>query len=241
MSHAAELNLLSIDEQAKSCAQDAVALAEEVSVYLVEDAKKPTAKEPSEFERMVAARFAKARQINGLTENDAILRMGIKNRTVLSQLENAHRFPTSKMLIRAANAYGVSADYLLGMSEDEDRSSDIAARAAIYRRIDSQVSVFNKALTGAVFDYAKTVGDDKVKNMVSLVSELATKFDRFCELNPAFEDMRGGSSLQELIASLKPVTRQIKNDITRRDKIIELHNKQLDTLIQRQLFGEVNG
>ncbi len=145
------------------------------------------------------------------------------------------------MLVIAANAYGVSADFLLGMSEDDDRSSSIATRAAIDRQLEAKFNIVKKVLADTTYDYAKAVNDFTVREMVSIVEELYLKFNRFCELNPVFLDMRAGSPVQDLMLTLMPLTRKVKKDIEKREGLIDLHNQQLDSLVQRQLFGAMNG
>jgi len=231
---------LNIEDQAAQCAEEAELLAQEIVAAIVEENKKPR-KEPTEFEKMVAERFVKARNLNGLKPHEAALKMRIRNKKVLSQIENAHRLPTNKMLVIAANAYGVSADFLLGMSEDDDRSSSIATRAAIDRQLEAKFNIVKKVLADTTYDYAKAVNDFTVREMVNVVEEVCLKFNRFCELNPIFLDMRAGAPVQDLMLTLMPLTRKVKNDIQKREGLIDLHNQQLDSLVQRQLFGAMNG
>ncbi|TQC94694.1 helix-turn-helix transcriptional regulator [Moraxellaceae bacterium AER2_44_116] len=231
---------LNIEDQAAQCAEEAELLAQEIVVAIVEENKKPR-KEPTEFEKMVAERFVKARNLNGLKPQEAAIKMRIRNKKVLSQIENAHRLPTNKMLVIAANAYGVSADFLLGMSEDDDRSSSIATRAAIDRQLEAKFNIVKKVLADTTYDYAKAVNDFTVREMVNVVEEVCLKFNRFCELNPIFLDMRAGAPVQDLMLTLMPLTRKVKNDIQKREGLIDLHNQQLDSLVQRQLFGVING
>lgn len=231
---------LNIEDQAAQCVEEAELLAQEIVMAIVEENKKPR-KEPTEFEKMVAERFVKARNLNGLKPHEAALKMRIRNKKVLSQIENAHRLPTNKMLVIAANAYGVSADFLLGMSEDDDRSSSIATRAAIDRQLEAKFNIVKKVLADTTYDYAKAVNDFTVREMVNVVEEVCLKFNRFCELNPIFLDMRAGAPVQDLMLTLMPLTRKVKNDIQKREGLIDLHNQQLDSLVQRQLFGAMNG
>lgn len=231
---------LNIEDQAAQCAEEAELLAQEIVAAIVEENKKPR-KEPTEFEKMVAERFVKARNLNGLKPHEAALKMRIRNKKVLSQIENAHRLPTNKMLVIAANAYGVSADFLLGMSEDDDRSSSIATRAAIDRQLEAKFNIVKKVLADTTYDYAKAVNDFTVREMVNVVEEVCLKFNRFCELNPIFLDMRAGAPVQDLMLTLMPLTRKVKKDIEKREGLIDLHNQQLDSLVQRQLFGAMNG
>lgn len=194
-------------------------------------------KEPTETQRMIAARFKLARELSGLTEANAVIRMGLRNPKVISQIENLHRLPTIHFVIRASNAYGVSADYLLGLSDDDDSSSGVATRAAIMRQNEKMVGMFANILSKTSYDYARTVGDGAIKQIVLANEALHLKFNRFCELNPQFLDMRGGAPVQELILTIVPLAKCIKKRLSDRDKLIELHNNQIEHLVQRQLEG----
>lgn len=200
-----------------------------------------TKKEPSELQKMIALRFYKARKLSGFkTELEAIQKIGLKNPKVISQIENCHRRPTLDFVIRAANAYGVSTDFLLGLSEDDDRSSDIAARSAVMRQNEKMIGVFGRLLTKTTFDYAKAVGDYGFKQVVEKTETLCTQFLRFCELNPEFEDMRGGAPLQSTFSSLIPVIKKHKRKIEEREQLLELHNQQIEHTLQNLLFDKGN-
>ena len=216
--------------------------AQDDDIVCVQEVAAKTKKEPTATQKMIAERFIIARKSSGFkTEKHAILRFGLKNEKVISQIENLHRLPTIEFVIRAANAYGVSADYLLGLSEDDDRSSDVATRSAIFRQNQKMVEMFSEVLSKTSYDYAKVVGDETIKLLADTAEALYLKFTRFCQLNPEFENMRGGAPVQHLMLSIIPTVKRVKKRIHDRETIIELHNKQLNTLVQRQLFGGENG
>ena len=232
---------LNIEDQAAQCAEEAVYLAQEAPVLSFAKTK-TLPKPPTTAQLMIAERFKLARTLSGFeTEKDAIIRMGLKNPKVISQIENCHRQPTLYFVIRAAEAYGVSADFLLGMSEDDDRSSDIATRSVILKQNTKMVEMFAGILSKTTYDYAKNVGDETTQQLAETAEALYVKFTRFCQLNPEFENMRGGAPVQHLILSLMPTVKRIKKRLEARDNLIALHNQQLSNLVQRQLFGVANG
>lgn len=225
---------ISLIQEAQEAQDDDIVCVQEVAAKIK--------KEPTATQKMIAERFVIARKSSGFkTEKDAILRFGLKNEKVISQIENLHRLPTLEFVIRASNAYGVSADYLLGLSEDDDRSSDVATRSAIFRQNQKMVEMFSDILSKTSYDYAKVVGDETIKLLADTAEALYVKFTRFCQLNPEFENMRGGAPVQHLMLSIIPTVKRVKKRIHDRESIIELHNKQLNTLVQRQLFGVTNG
>jgi len=225
---------ISLIQEAQEAQDDDIVCVQEVAAKIK--------KEPTATQKMIAERFVITRKSSGFkTEKDAILRFGLKNEKVISQIENLHRLPTIEFVIRASNAYGVSADYLLGLSEDDDRSSDVATRSAIFRQNQKMVEMFSDILSKTSYDYAKVVGDETIKLLADTAEALYIKFTRFCQLNPEFENMRGGAPVQHLMLSIIPTVKRVKKRIHDRESIIELHNKQLNTLVQRQLFGVTNG
>jgi len=209
---------------------------QEEEMIFVPEVTTKVKKEPTTTQVMIAERFVLARRLSGLKENDAIIKMGLKNPKVISQIENLHRLPTLHFVIRAANAYGVSTDYLLGLSEDDDRSSDIATRSAILRQNQKMIDVFAQVLSKTTYDYAKNVGDNTTRQLVDMTEMLYQKFSRFCELNPSFLDMRGGAPVQQIMLSLMPVVRRSKKRLDERDKLLDLHNQQIEDIVQRKLF-----
>ena len=68
-----------------------------------------------------------------------------------------------------------------------------------------------KTLSNTTYHYAKTIGDSSVKQLTELTDNYTKKFNRFCELNPDFEDMRGGAPIVNTIKALPPLLKSIKN------------------------------
>ena len=204
----------------------------EENIYLDDNKNK----RGDELMQLIASRFVLARKLSGFKNvKDAIVKMGLKNEKVIMQIEHCHRMPTLSFVIRAANAYGVSADYLLGLSEDDDRSSDIAMRAAIFRQNKQLTDMLLTTLSNTTYHYAKTIGDSSVKQLAELTEKLHQNFNRFCELNPDFEDMRGGAPILNTIKALPPLLKSIKKRIAEKEYLISLHNQQLEHLMQQKL------
>ena len=199
---------------------------------------KPIKKEPTHTQLMIAKRFKLARDLSGYKENQAIERMGFRNPKVISQIENCHRLPTLHFVIRASNAYGVSTDYLLGLSEDDDPSSSIPATSAIFRQNQKVLNMIGNVLSKTSYSYAKTCGEETTKTLVEKIDLLYSRFNRFKELNPEFLDMRGGAPIQDSILGVLPLARTVKKRIEEKEKLIELHNEQLEHILQRKLALE---
>lgn len=200
---------------------------------------KPIKKQPTYTQLMIAKRFRLARDLSGYkTEAQAIERMGFSNPKVISQIENCHRLPTLHFVIRASNAYGVSTDYLLGLSEDDDPSSSIPATSAIFRQNQKVLNMIGNVLSKTSYSYAKTCGEQTTKALIDKIDLLYSRFNRFKELNPEFLDMRGGAPIQDSILGVLPLARSVKKRIEEKEKLIELHNEQLEHILQRKLALE---
>lgn len=65
---------------------------------------------------MFEQRLKKLREARGITQKTAADELGIPQRTYASY-ENNEREPNSELLVKLSQAYGVTADYLLGIGE----------------------------------------------------------------------------------------------------------------------------
>ena len=64
-------------------------------------------------------RFRECRKLAGLKQTAAARAMGI-SQAAISQYENDEREPTAAVVIAMARTYGVSIDYLLGVTDVRD-------------------------------------------------------------------------------------------------------------------------
>ena len=62
------------------------------------------------------ARFKECRIVAGLSQTDAARAAGV-HQTAISMYELDKRVPTADVIIKMALAYGVSIDYLLGLTD----------------------------------------------------------------------------------------------------------------------------
>jgi hypothetical protein len=88
------------------------------------------------------------------------------------------------------------------------------------------------------YSYAKTCGEQTTKALIDKIDLLYSRFNRFKELNPEFLDMRGGAPIQDSILGVLPLARTVKKRIEEKEKLIELHNEQLEHILQRKLALE---
>jgi len=72
--------------------------------------------------------------------------MGYANSSALSKIESGFARIPKDFVLRAALAYGVSCDYLLGLSNEPERDPVTAEHMAIMRAIDATIQQQNHDL-----------------------------------------------------------------------------------------------
>lgn len=104
-----------------------------------------------------------------------------------------------KMLKKAADVYQVSVDFLFGLAGDDWESAPEvrAARDITTFLFEHRVEVFSKAAGQRLRQQRRL---DKLAVQVNALrlalAEVHEAYDKFTELNPEFDDMRGGATLQ---------------------------------------------
>ena len=158
-----------------------------------------------------------------LNQVDAARRLGYQTSAKLSKIEGATENSVPLLTIaKAAKLYDVSIDYLMGISEDwqidtkhtidHEKSQWINEAWELARRRDLEVLVWLKQRVDAV--------NTDIPAMTSASLRLQAAFERFVELNPDFEDMKGGNrlaialdQLHELSEAADRSLKQYKRDI----------------------------
>lgn len=99
---------------------------------------------------VVGQRLLFAREMAGLSTAEAARKLGIRSPSRLSRAEHpSHpRGITPRLLADAAQAYGVSADYLLGLTEDWEPRTEPPFLTELLQRHDSMMKQINQLLPG---------------------------------------------------------------------------------------------
>lgn len=66
-------------------------------------------------------RLKKLREDRGWSKAELARRLNIKTYTNVTHWENGRNMPNGDILIKLVRLYGVTADYLLGLSDDESK------------------------------------------------------------------------------------------------------------------------
>lgn len=149
------------------------------------------------FVRVVGERLKLARELNALSLAEAAKRLGFATQASLSKLETAKHVATIPLyvLADAAKMYEVSADYLLGLTDDLKQQ----ARVQISRQTGAWLQTSLERSHRAQMEMLCLLHEEIVvaltglRDVSLLVQDIDTAVTRFRELNPRFDGMRGGS------------------------------------------------
>ena len=155
----------------------------------------------------IGKRMTEAREMCGLSQSEAARRIGFANSTKLSKVENAKDITNVPVwiLVRAAQVYDVSLDFLTGLSDSE--TTDTVHRKE-QRRIAEWLfdhwqaarvrDLAAMALMNARVDHAWRC----TLTMQSASNDAVLALVAFMEANPEFEDMRGGARLVRTLSAI---------------------------------------
>lgn len=158
-----------------------------------------TDKREIEVAKLVAQRFREARQLCAHTHTQAAKLLGVSFDD-LKKLEDAVEIKRAPVWLikKAAELYNVPSDFLLGLIDEFDAGDPEAFRrrdllAALQRQ---QLEDFTKTANEQIRQDGKlSAMNSAVAASVMAVQKIAEAFTRFTQLNPHFENMRGGASV----------------------------------------------
>lgn len=178
---------------------------------------RPNKAEQTNLVRIIGQRMREAREMCNLNQVDAARRLGYQTSAKLSKIEGATENSVPLLTIaKAAELYDVSIDYLMGISEDwqidtkhtidHEKSQWINEAWELARRRDLEVLVWLKQRVDVVNEGMPAITSSSLR--------LQAAFERFVELNPDFEDMKGGNrlaiALDQLHESSEAADRSLK-------------------------------
>lgn len=144
-------------------------------------------------------RMTVARELCGMSQIAAAELLGYENSSKLSKVEHCSDGTSIPfwLIPKAAEVYGVSADYLLGLSDHWQRNPEEVQQKQLESLLEhatkAQINTIREAYSRLSFlSEAVTAGNAKV-------GQIKATLARFAELNPEFEDMLCGARLVRLI------------------------------------------
>lgn len=156
---------------------------------------------------MIGQRLKEAREINNFSQMQAAKMLGYATSSKLSKIENAsdtHSIPLITLL-HAAQLYEVSLDFLFGRTRD----FDMGERATCEREVSAWLLKHWEAAREQDLAILRQLHlqihtlDQHLKSLDQIVQNIDQAFNRFCELNPKFDQARAGNRLLTSIEAAK--------------------------------------
>jgi len=170
-------------------------------------------------EQLMRDRLVIARKLNSLDQKEAADKLGYKNSSQLSKVESGEA-PLPKSLLRKASlAYGVSCDWLLGLSNEPERDAREAHVMGVMRAVHESV---RKNAERVAVEMLALANDQlpleaQLRKLLTAGRAATQSFENVCRHNATFnDDIRGGAMLQNDIDSLIEVTVEIGRYLDRR-------------------------
>lgn len=180
----------------------------------------PNRQEQAELARQVGARLKEAREMVGLSQLNAAKQIGYANSTKLSKIETGKHSSQIPMWVlkRAAQVYDVSIDYLLGVTETMERE-------------DLRHSALREMMVHMREDWERLRGRDvlvqsnmleRIRHVEQSVVHIDTEAEaaekallRVIELNPTWQDTKGGCKLLATVQSTSAAARNARRNMQR--------------------------
>jgi len=159
----------------------------------------PLRKEQAAIVKTIGERMRQARELCNLSQSAAARRLGYSNPSKLSKVEGATDTNSVPLwlLMRAAQVYEVSVDYLFGVTDDWETG----ARMTLERETSAWLFDTWEKTRQRDMDTLRRLHDrvsalnESVAAMLAANEDVSSALDRFSSLNPEFEEMRAGSRL----------------------------------------------
>jgi len=170
----------------------------------------------------VGARFKQARELNGWNQREAAVRMGYENGTQLSLIEAGRRNTPLAVFCVASTVYGVSVDFLLGLSSEPERDPAAAERHAMLRQVEGMLREHAVQVLETITAHMNAAKRPitLARRVINASSAATEAFRRFASLNDeAWQDMPGGAALLKTMTELELVTHGAVEALSKQERI----------------------
>lgn len=204
--------------------------------------------------RIIATRLSAARRASGMNQIQVAQKIGQKNMTQVSLWESGDRLPKLFDLIKMSQIYAVPMDFICGLSDDAiadapENNQSFLANLISQAIMTNQMSWLS-ATTKSIATTINGRGQDRIdlRETAKALGDLRKTFDRFVELNPAFEeDMAGSASvlnrLEKLETLVNAANSRIEDELNQRamiDREISLADDQFTRRMTQDVGLSVN-
>ena len=176
----------------------------------------------------ICRRLILARKLNHLDQREAAKTLGYSNSSQLSKIEAGQASVSREFIVRAAIAYGVSADYLLGLSNEPERDPRTAEQVAVLRSVQGAVEQNVAAMVTVLLKNAGEVAPlrSHLESLTQRISQLQEAYDKVCRKNEAFQnDVLAGSILETAVDAAGDAACKAKQFVERRSMIADFRAK----------------
>ena len=169
--------------------------------------------------KTIGERLKLARELCAYSQVEAARRLGYKNPSRLSKLEHATDVKTipTQIIIKAAQVYDVSADYLLGLSDDWEADERVLPDRVLAGFVSECWEAARARDLAAVVHLKKQVATIETVSaeVVKATQDAKSALARFQELNPRFQDMSAGARLVHYIDRATDTALSMRNRLER--------------------------
>jgi hypothetical protein len=177
-----------------------------------------------------------ARVVAGLNGVEAAKRFGYANSTQLSQIESGIRkVPSDWAFLRlASKTYGVSTDFLLGLSPHIEFDSKIMQQHALLRKTEAVIGSVAETFATALIRFASQeqisrVEMERINNAAVRLEEAMAKLRE-----RGFDDFPGGSvmlaAVGEIVLAAEPLVRKVKQYHAIDDYLVEMREGKMPVI-----------
>ncbi|MGJ7607142.1 helix-turn-helix domain-containing protein [Variovorax sp. LT1R20] len=192
-----------------------------------------------QLRRITSERLIRAREASGYGQREAASEMGYETPAQLSQWESGRRFPPTSELIKLANLYLVSIDFLLGQAPEMHRDHAAGLRTSMLRGVRTQLSRCAEVVVAEVSRHARLAGVDSGsrEQFIAAGAELLDAVRGLERLNRGcIDDMRGGATL----AFKSEAFEQALHDARRHQRLAQALDNDLRERLGRLPDGDID-
>lgn len=175
--------------------------------------------EQAKIVRTIGARLRQARELCNLSQSAAARRLGYVNSSKLSKIEGATDTNSVPLwlILRAAKAYEVSVDFLFGATDDWEVSARMTQERQVSAWLFDAWEVARRRDMDTLHSFHNRVEavEETIGLMSASIMEAHAALQRFIELNPHFEDQKGGNRLLHSIEKSKDAAEISKGKMKR--------------------------
>lgn len=175
-----------------------------------------------ELARIVGPRLKAARRAAGVEMAEAASHLGHREITQVSLAESGQRLPPALDLLKYAKLYGVPTDYLYGLIDDPLAEACELGHGARVRMVGGAIAGLFQKFAGAVASHTavslSTVREEwaDLNVVIEAGSQASHALARIRQLNPEFDELRGGAPLQAALDRIEAVSKRVEARTARR-------------------------